>query len=51
MSPKQLERTFNYLMLEGRVHLSMRLLTKHCVKDLDLGEEANGNMGPLNKSV
>ena len=31
--PKKLERTCNHSMLKGRVRLSMRLLTKHCVKE------------------
>ena len=52
MTLEQLERTFNQLMLEGRVCSAMRLMTE-CGGggDLDPEDEAQGKTGPLGKSV
>ena len=52
MTPEQLERTFNRLMMEGRVRSAARLMTECGVGGvLDPGAEAQGKTGPLDKSV
>ena len=52
MTPEQLERTFNWLMLEGRVCSAMRLMTE-CGGGgvLDPEAEAQGKTSPLGKPV
>ena len=52
MTLEQLERMFNRLMLEGRVHSAVRLMTE-CSGGgvLDPEAEAQGKTGPLGKSV
>ena len=52
MTPEQLERTFNRLMLEGRIRSAVRLLTERGAGGtLDPETEAQGKHGPLGKSV
>ena len=52
MSPEQIERTFNRLMLEGRVRSAVRLITDRCGGGvLDPGGEAHGKAGPLGRTV
>ena len=52
MTPEQLERTFNRLMLEGRIRSAVQLLTERGAGGtLDPETEAQGKHGPLGKSV
>ena len=52
MSPEQLERTFNRLMMEGRVRSAVRLVTDRTGGGtLDPADKAQGVNGPLGKSV
>ena len=52
MTPEQLERTFNRLMLEGRIRSAVRLLTERGAGGtLDPETEAQGKNCPLGKSV
>ena len=52
MTPEQLERTLNRLMLEGRIRSAVRLLTERGAGGtLDPETEAQGKNGPLGKSV
>ena len=52
LTPEQLERTFNQLMMEGRVSSAMSLLTERGGGGvLDPEAEAHGKNGPLGKSV
>ena len=52
MSPEQLERTFNRLMMEGQVWGAVRLVTDRTGGGtLDPADKAQGVNGPLGKSV
>ena len=52
MTPEQLYRTFNRLMLESRVRSAVRLTTEHGGGGvLDPEAEAFGKTGPMGKSV
>ena len=52
MTPEQWYRTFNRLMLEGRVRSAMKLMTESGGGGvLDPEAEAHGMTGPMGKSV
>ena len=52
MTPEQLYRMFNRLILEGRVCSAMRLMTEQGSGGvLDLEVKAEGKTGPMGKSV
>eukprot|EP00117_Sycon_ciliatum_P019119 scpid50248/ scgid17443/ len=52
MSNEQVQRTFNRLMLEGRVRSAVRLVTDRSSGGvLDPADEAHGKTGPLGKTV
>ena len=52
MSAEHVERTFNRLMLLGKVHSAVQLLTERTDSGvLDPHSEAHGKDGPLEKSV
>ena len=52
MTSEQLERTFNRLILEGRVRSAVRLITERTGGGvLNPADEAHGKQGPLGKTV